>query len=321
MLYLGITLFVLLVVLLFEYRLKKPDQIVLFEKDNSVKIRKGKFYPRHFSLAIPATSYSLSINIDSEAKGKLQLEIKLAVSVAASIDKISNLIRIGGWSKKSVQNASKEVEIQIQALVKDFTEKFEADDLTSEKIYSYLMEELKKSTSDLGLDLLSLSVQTVELKDKKIAEALRQREEARIRESAEVNNQKARIASAKSKIEADEEIAFAEHNLALKKLALQKTEEKEESEMALKRIEDEMKRNDLQLEYERKELEMIKDNPELLMLTPQMARLAEAGQSLKNAKTVVNLSGNQIEKGNEIAGMFHNFLQTMLDKYSGKKNE
>lgn len=320
MLYLGIVILVLLLVLIFEFRLKKPDQIVLFEKNNVVKTRKGKFYPRHFSLAIPSVSHSLTMNIDSEAKGKLQLEIKLAVSLAASIENISTLIRIGGWNKKAVQNASKEVEIVIQGLVKDFTEKFEVDEISSEKIYSHLKKELKDAASNLGLDLLSLSIQSVDLADKEIAEALRQREEARIRESAEVTNQKARISAAEAKLEADEKIAMAEHTLALKKLELKKAEEVEESVLALKRIEDEMKRNNLQLDYDKKELEMIKDNPELLMLTPQIARLAEASQSLKNAKTVVNLSGEQMDKGNEVAGIFHTFLHSMISKYSGKKD-
>lgn len=319
MLYLEIALLVILIVVLIEYKLKKPDQIVLFEKNNSVKVRKGKFYPRHFSLALPSTSYSLSMNIDSEAKGKIQLEIKLAVSLAASIDNISTLIRIGGWNQKAVQNASKEIEILIQGLVKEFTEKYEVDELSSEKIYNHLKKELKESSANLGLDMLSLSVQSVDLADKEIAEALRKREEARIRESAEITNQQARINASKAKLDADEKIALAEHNLSLKKLELKKVEERAEAELAQKRIEDEMLRNNLQLEYDKKELEMIKDNPELLMLTPQIARLAEASQSLKNAKTVVSLSGDQLEKGNEVAGLFHTFLHSMISKYSGKK--
>ena len=46
----------------------------------------------------------------------------------------------------------------------------------------------------------------------------------------------------------------------------------------------------MRLAFEREELEVLKSSPELLMLTPQAARLAEASQSLKNARTVISLS-------------------------------
>ena len=49
-----------------------------------------------------------------------------------------------------------------------------------------------------------------------IAEALRQREQARILEQTETLNQQARIAAAKSKLKADEEIASLESELELK---------------------------------------------------------------------------------------------------------
>jgi len=54
-----------------------------------------------------------------------------------------------------------------------------------------------------------------------------------------------------------------------------------------KRIEDELSKKRLQLAVDNEELSMLKNNPELLMLTPQAARLAEASQSLKNAKTML----------------------------------
>ena len=46
----------------------------------------------------------------------------------------------------------------------------------------------------------------------------------------------------------------------------------------------------MRLAYEKEELEVLKSSPELLMLTPQVARLAEASQNLKNARTVISLS-------------------------------
>ena len=54
---------------------------------------------------------------------------------------------------------------------------------------------------------------------------------------------------------------------------------------------------------------MLKNNPELLLLSPQAAKLAEASQSLKNARTVVNLSGNELSQGSDLLSLFQNFLE------------
>jgi len=311
-------LFILLVVI--EYRLKNPDQLILSEKNGNVYKRKGRFYPRHFSIAIPANSYSVFMSFDCEAKGKLELEIKLAVTISASSENIQNLIKIGGWSTKSVQKASKELEIIIQGMVKDFTEKYEIDELSSEKVYDYIKGKLNDKGATLGIDIISLSIQSIEPADKSIAEALRQREEARIKETTEKSKQLSRVAEVKVKLEADEKIAQSEHELGLKKLELKKIQEQEESKLALIRIEEEMKRNDLQLNFDKKELELINENPELLMLTPQIARLAEASQNLKNAKTIVSLSGNELEKGSELSGILQAFIYNMMQKQEGAKN-
>ena len=48
------------------------------------------------------------------------------------------------------------------------------------------------------------------------------------------------------------------------------------------------------------------------MLTPQIARLAEASQNLRNAKTVVSLSQNDVTQGSQIIGILHNFLQNII---------
>jgi hypothetical protein len=53
---------------------------------------------------------------------------------------------------------------------------------------------------------------------------------------------------------------------------------------------------------------LLKNNPELLMLTPQAARLAEASQSLKNARTIVSLSSQDLPQGSELLGMFRGLL-------------
>jgi hypothetical protein len=75
----------------------------------------------------------------------------------------------------------------------------------------------------------------------------------------------------------------------------------------------------MQLAVDNEELLLLKNSPELLMLTPQAARLAEASQSLKNAKTIVTLSPNDISKGSELINMFQQFLQTAVS--GSKKHE
>jgi hypothetical protein len=43
-----------------------------------------------------------------------------------------------------------------------------------------------------------------------------------------------------------------------------------------------------------------------------VARLAEASQSLRNARTVVSLSPNEVEQGSKLLNMFQLFLQNMF---------
>jgi hypothetical protein len=259
------------------------------------------------------------MNIEATAKGNLDIKVKLAVSVAAALDHIPELIRVGGWSNIAVTKAEKELETIIHSIVKEYTERYEIEELSSAKIYDYLKQKVNISRITLGLDIISLTVQSFEALDSKIAEAMRQQESARILEQTEILNQQARTHAAKAKLKADEEIALLENDLELKKYDLKKTVLEKESSLAQKRTEDELSRKRMQLELDNEELNMLKNSPELLMLTPQAARLAEASQSLKNAKTIVTLSPNDISKGSELISMFQQFLQTAVN--NSKKNE
>ena len=206
----------------------------------------------------------------------------------------------------------------IHGIVKEYAEKFEIEELTSSKIYEYLLQKININIKNLGLDIISLTIQSFEAIDSKIADAMRQQESARIMEQTEKLNQQARIQATKAKLKADEEILLLENNLELKRYDLKKTELEKESELANKRIEDELNRKRMQLELDKEELNMLKNNPELLMLTPQAARLAEASQSLKNAKTIVSLSPNDFSSGTELIGMFQQFLQSAVSGSKGK---
>ena len=315
----GILVLVLLVVFFIEYRQRKPDQLILRESHGKIIRREARFFPRHFSIALPKTTYSTQMNIEASAKGNLDIKLKLAVTVAASLDHIPELIRVGGWSSLAVTKAEKELETIIHSIVKEYAEKYEIEELSSGKIYEYLIEKVNISRNKLGLDIISLTVQSFEALDFKIAEAMRQQESARIMEQTEILNQQARIHAARAKLKADEEITILENNLELKKYDLKKTILEKESSLAQKRIEDELSRKRLQLALDNEELNMLKNSPELLMLTPQAARLAEASQSLKNAKTIVTLSPNDISKGSELINMFQQFLLTAVN--NSKKND
>jgi len=312
---LAIVLIVVIYVL-FEYRLRNPDQIVLYDKKGEIQNRKGRFYPRHFSLVIQKTIQSMETKIEAEAKGKILLQINLSITFAVSLDHLHQLIRIGGWNRDAVNKSSKELEVIFQALVKEFSEKHEIEGLTSEKLTKHLKDNLSEVAETLGIDIVSLTVQSIDPVDEDITKALQQQETARIMEQTEVINQKAKINARKVQLEADEKIAMSEHGLEIKKIKLKKEQEEKNAEIANLRIKEELERRKMQLELDKKEVELIKNNPELMVLSPQVARLAEASQSLKNAKTVVNLAGNDVAKGTQIVDMLHTFLNNMVQASS-----
>jgi hypothetical protein len=169
------------------------------------------------------------------------------------------------------------------------------------------------SRERLGLEVVSLAIQSFEPANPRIAEALRQQEHARILEQTENLNQQARIAAAKARIKADEEIAELENDLELKKTNLQKARLEQESLLAQERLQEELQRNRMRLQFEKEELEMLKSSPELLMLTPQAARLAEASQSLRNARTIISLGPQEFAQGSELLGLFQGLLQKALE--------
>ena len=314
---LGIIILVILILLVSEYRIKKPGQIILYESNGLVKYRKSNFYPKHFSLIIPNTTYTLSSVVEPEAKGKIALVVKFTVTVTPSMNNISRLIRLGGWGKDVLIDAAKELDVILQGKIKEFTENFDIEGLKTESITKYLNEKLTDANTQLGLEILSLTIQSVEPSDKKIADAIRQKEASRILEETEKNNQQVRIQTAQLKLKADEEILNYEHNLEMKKFHLKEMEQDKEAELSLKKLNEQVKRDKIKLDVEKEEMSVFKNNPELLLLTPQVARLAEASQNLKNAKTVVSLG--DIENGSQLVDMLKNFLSSFVNQASTKK--
>lgn len=316
---LPLIVIVLLVLIFYEYRLRRPDQLILAEKRGDVIQRRGRFYPRHFSLALPRTIHSLKLRFTAEVRGKLLVDIRIALATAASVQHLSQLIRVGGWDKQAVAKASEELTTLLESKVKTFSEQLEMEEITCDRLSAHLSGSLGQSVEHLGLDIVTLTVQSIEPVDKQISEAMQQLETARILEQTEEANQHARITAAKVRIKADDQIARAEHELELKKYALRKKEQEQEAVLARLRTEEELKRRRLQLDFERREVELIRQSPELLLLTPQVARLAEASQQLKNARTVVSLSGNE-GSGSQIVAALQTLIQNLLPKSSNPDN-
>ncbi len=316
--WIAVIVAVLLIALaVYEYRIRKPDQLVLYESDGTIRLRKGAFYPRHFSLALPRTTHQRELKIDGVARGSVQVRTTLVVTVAPSRENLAALVRVGGWKRDAVPKAAGEFEAVLQGIVKEFTEKHLIEEISSEKLSEHLSAGAGLRAPQFGLELVSLAVQSVDAVDPEIADAMRRRESARILEQTEVLNQKARVAAAHAKLQADEQIVLWEHELELKKFELRRAELEREAVLAEKRTEEELKRSRMKLAYDNEELALLKSSPELLLLSPQAARLAEASQNLKNARIIVSLGSSGAEPESELSGLFRRFLDLMTE--GGKK--
>lgn len=309
----GVVALILVVLVVYEYRLRKPDLLVLYEADGTIRLRRGSLFPRHFSLALPGTIRQIELKVDGVALGGLQVRTTLAATVTPSRENLADLIRAGGWRTDAVEKAAREFETVIQGTVKAFAERHPIEELSSEKLTAHLSASLGEGAPKFGLEMVTLTVQSVDAADDSIAEALRQRESARILEQTETLRQKARVATARAKLEADERIALSEHELELKKYELKRAEFVGEALLSEKRTEDELKRSRLRLAYEKEEMALLKSSPELLLLSPQAARLAEASQTLKNARTVVSLGSSDTELAAGLSRMFQRFLDLVLE--------
>lgn len=304
---------------LFEYRIRKPDVLLLYESNGQISLRKGLFYPRHFSLPLRRTTYPIQLTIDATAAGNLDLRVKLVGSVAPALEHIEALVRIGGWNQEAVAHAADEVVVMLQGMVKEYTEQCEIHALSSTSLVKNLNESSSLIQEKFGVELISLAVQLLEPTDPEISDALRQQEQARLLEQTERLNNQARSAAARAKFQADDEISKMEHDLELKKAELKKALLEQESALTQQSLEDELKRNRMRLAFEKEELDVLKSSPELLMLTPQAARLAEASQNLKNARTIVSFTPQELVQGSELLSLFQNMMQRALEEKQGQE--
>jgi hypothetical protein len=309
----GVIILILALIALFEYRIRQPDVLVLYESNGRIGIRKATIYPRHFSLPFKRTTCPIQLTVEATAVGNLGVRVKLVGSVALSPEHVESLIRIGGWNGDAVARAANEAQVLIEGQVKEYTEHCDVAALSSTALLAYLNERAALTKQQFGVELISLAVQSLEPTDPEVAESLRQQEQARLLEQTERLNNQARVAAAKAKWKADAEIAEMEHSLEMKRTELKKELLEREATLTHQRLEEELANNRLRLEFEREELDVLKSSPELLMLTPQAARLAEASQSLKSARTVISLAPQELAHGSEILTLFQELLQKALD--------
>lgn len=314
---------VLIAAALFELRFRKPDQLALFEKNQTISLRKGRIYPRHFTLIIPSSVYSYDLEINAEAKGKLKALVKMSISIAADANVLSELVRAGGWNTDAVAKASREINTKVTGFVQSHCATHDIDEISAEKLADFLETELKRNSGELGLKVINLNIQSVEPEDISITEAIRQRESARIMEQTERVNQNARIVAKRAKLDADETIAGHEHQLELKRIELKKIEEEQEALLAQKRIQEEIANKKLKLEIEKEELNVLTAHPELMVLSPQIAKLAEATRNLKNAQTVVSLTGKELSQESGLETILSETIARFVEKLNSgsEKND
>ncbi len=310
---LAILIVATMLLALFEFRIRQPDVLALYESNGKIGLRSGAFYPRHFSLLLKRAPHPIQMNIEATAAGNLGVIVKLIGSVAPALDNLQALVRIGGWNSEAVARAAEQASIRLEGLVKEYAQQSEIQSLSSKGLADYLEAQSAQFKERFGVELISLAVHSLDPADSAIAEALRQQEEARLLEQTEKLNNQARVAAAKSKYQADEAIAEMEHDLELRKAGLKKDLIELENALAQKRLEDELARSRMRLAFEKEELDILKDNPELLVLTPQAARLAEASQGLKNARTVIALSPQDFAN-TELGELFQKMLQKAVEK-------
>ncbi len=293
---LGGIVIVAIVVLYVLYERKRPDQLILIEKKGKVTGWTHAFYPKYRCLSLPNTTRSVTTEVKTQARGKIDAVIKLTVTFYPDAEHIENLIHIGGWSPDALTRIEKELAGTIQGIAGEIIEPLDIAEMTREYIAKIMKTRLNSIAANMGIIITGVTIMSAEASDPKIAEAIKKTEVAHLQEEAEKTVQTSRIAQAEMKARADQAILNAEHDTAMKKLALRQVEEAESAILAKAALEQHVERRHLELKIEKAEVELLAQNPSLLLLSPQLTRLTEASQQLKNAETVVTLSNDFFSK-------------------------
>ena len=65
----GAVVLIGLFFVLFEYRIRKPDVLLLYESKGQIGLRQGLIYPRHFSLPLERTTHPVRLTIITMLSG------------------------------------------------------------------------------------------------------------------------------------------------------------------------------------------------------------------------------------------------------------
>ncbi|MDP3047404.1 MAG: hypothetical protein Q8O07_08005, partial [Chloroflexota bacterium] len=103
----------------FEYRLRQPDVLVIYETKCRIGVRKAMIYPRHFSLPFKRTTSPIQLTVEATAAGNLGVRVKLVGSVALSLEHLQSLIRVGGWNSEAVTRAANAAQVLLAACRRD----------------------------------------------------------------------------------------------------------------------------------------------------------------------------------------------------------
>ena len=72
----GVVVVGIILVAFYEYRIRQPDFLVLYESKGQIRLRKGLIYPRHFSLPLQRTTCPIQLTVDATAAGNLGVRVE-----------------------------------------------------------------------------------------------------------------------------------------------------------------------------------------------------------------------------------------------------
>jgi hypothetical protein len=314
--YLFIILLVLFVIaiiaIIVQIKIREPHQIIVKEKNGKFEASLQKLYLKCRSLPLSCEENFFESEFKATSSGNIEIKIKLNGSASIDFEKLDNLIKKGGWNEKALQNATEKFMSMAIGYLKSRIEKLEIEEINLEKI-DYLIFNAKKESAEFGISIKNFSATNLEILDEKAKEAIRAKESARLNKKNEEYLQNLKYDIEKKKCELELKLLEEKKNLSSQKKVLNEIEAENENHIKKLQAEFEKEIQQIKLEVEKQELELLKKHPELLLFSPQAARLIEASQSLKNARTIVNLSG-EAAKGVDISEALTDLISSLIKK-------
>lgn len=308
----AIILAIITVIIAIEIRVRKPFEILIVEKKGKILASRTFFYIKSRTLPLKLSEFAFEFNLQAYARNKIPIRAHFAGALEVDEKNIENLIKAGGWNKNAIVAAAEKLLNVAKSNALCQIENTPVNNLRSDILASYLRD--KVYTEFFGLKWVYVACLDYEIEDEKINEILRKEEISTLSEKSEEAVEKSKLSIEKIKHQIEQEIIKIKEDALVKKQELKKLETSLDQELKKAQAEFEARVQKLKLEIEKEELQLLKQNPELLLLSPQAARLLEASQSLKNARTVVNLSQGEIAKGVDVSGALNELIYSILKK-------